>query len=222
MARKEKFDYFQGFVEISNCAVEYANELVDYLTSHFDEEQGLGHVDSAEVYEKFNSLHSIEEKADKVMQDITENLVTEFITPIEREDIVELAEELDTVVDELDDVLQHFYMFNVKIVTPQIIEMAKVVQRTTIAMQAACEKFTHFKKSKSLKDYIKKIHQYEDEGDTVYIESVHSIYKSAEEGKLGNPLIALGLYSVLSALEQCCDACESAGDIIVTVRLKNS
>ena len=32
----------------------------------------------------------------------------------------------------------------------------------------------------------------------------------------------VGLYGVLSALEKCCDACECAGDIMVTVRLKNS
>ncbi len=222
MARKHKFDYFEAFVEISNYAVEYADELVEFLTSHYDEEKHLGTTSAEEVLERFNALHKIEEKSDKVVQDITENLMFEFIAPIEREDILELADELDTVVDELDDVLQRIYMHNVTVITPEIIEMAQVVQKTTGALQCACEKFTHFKKSKSIKDYIKDIHKYEDEGDRVYIESVHRIFKSAEEGKFEHPLIAVGFYGALSALEKCCDACECAGDIMVAVRLKNS
>ena len=51
---------------------------------------------------------------------------------------------------------------------------------------------------------------------------MHRVYKDAEEGKFDHPLFAVGLYGVLSALEKCCDACECAGDIMVTVRLKNS
>lgn len=222
MARKHKFDYFEAFVDISAYAVEYADKLVEYMKDHYDEDRKLGTISADEVIEKFKELHKIEESSDKVMQDITENLVTEFIAPIEREDILELAEELDTVVDELDEVLQRIYMHNITVVTPEIIEMAHVVQKTTGALHSACEKFTHFKKSKAIKDYIHEIHKYEDEGDRVYLESVHRIYKKAEEDKLDHPLFAVGLYGVLSALEKCCDACERAGDIMVAVRLKNS
>ena len=222
MARKQKFDYFEAFVEIGNCAVEYTDALVDYLTSHYDEEKHMGAISPAKVLEHYYVLHAIEEKSDSVVQAITENLILEFIAPIEREDILELADELDTVVDELDDVLQRIYMHNITVITPEIIEMIHIVQKTTHALQAACDKFTHFKKSKSIKDYITEIHKYEDEGDRVYIESVHQIYKKAEEDKFEHALFAVGLYGVLSALEKCCDACETAGDIMVAVRLKNS
>lgn len=222
MARREKFDYFDAFVQISTYAVEYADKLVDYLTSHFDEEKQVGHIDSDDVIARYNEFHVIEEASDKVMQDITENLILEFITPIEREDILELAEELDTIVDELDDVLQRIYMHNLTIITPDIIRMVNVVKKTTDAVNSACEKFTHFKKSKSIKEYIREVHKCEDEGDRIFIESVHRSYKDAEEGKYEHPLMALGMYGVLSALEKCCDACERAADIMVAVRLKNS
>lgn len=222
MARKEKFDYFEAFVKISEYAVQYADELVDYLSSHYDEDKKLGSIKSKEVLEKFNSLHEIEEASDKVTAEVAENLMIEFIAPIEREDILELAEELDTVVDELDDVLQRIYMHNLTVITPGIMKMVRVVQKTTVAVHSACEKFTHFKKSKSIKEYISEVHKCEDEGDRIFIESVHRAYKHAEEGKYEHPLIAIGMYGVLSALEQCCDACERAADIMVAVRLKNS
>lgn len=222
MARKEKFDYFEAFVHISEYAVQYANELVDYLCSHYDKEKEIGTLDPNEVLNRFNELHHIEEASDRITADVAENLMIEFITPIEREDILELAEELDTVVDELDDVLQRMYMHNLTIITPDIIKMVEVVRKTTMAVNSACEKFTHFKKSKSIKEYIHEVHICEDEGDRIFIESVHRSYKDAEEGKYEHPLIAIGMYGVLSALEKCCDACERAADIMVAVRLKNS
>lgn len=222
MARKNRFDYFQAFVDISNHAVEYADELISFLEEHYDEEKQEGHFNQSEVLERLTSLHTIEEESDKITHEITEHLSTEFIAPIEREDILALSDELDTVVDELDDVLQRIYMYNVTLITPEVIEMAHIVHKSTVALQSACNKFTHFKKSKSIKDYIVQINDCEDEGDRVYIKSVHNINKRALEGAFDHPLTSMGVAGVLSALEKCCDACEAAGDIMVTVRLKNS
>lgn len=222
MARKRKFDYFNAFLDISNYAVEYADKLVGFLEEHYDEETESGEIKSAEVLSKLTELHEIEDSSDSVTHAIAENLVTEFVAPIDREDVMELADELDTVVDELDDVLQRMYMYNVTTITPEIIEMVHVVHKATVALQLACEKFTSLKKTKSIRKYIVEINDCEDEGDQIYIKSVHSIYKRTEEGVFDHPLVAVGLVGVLSSLEKCCDACESVGDTIVMVRLKNS
>ena len=95
MAHKHRFDYFDAFVQISNYAVEYADELADYLMGHYDEEKRLGFISPDEVLERYKVLHDIEERSDSVVQEITENLIVEFIAPIEREDILELADELE-------------------------------------------------------------------------------------------------------------------------------
>ena len=222
MPRKKKFDYFQAFLQIGNYAVAYADELIEFLEANYDEEKSIGHVDQKAVFERLISMHRIEEESDKVTHQILENLVTEFVTPIEREDIVELASELDTVVDELDDVLQRMYMYNVTVITQEIMDMGRVVHKATVALQAACERFTHFKKSKSIKKYIVEVNDAEDEGDKIYIASVHNLYKRTLDGNFDSPLVAVGLHGVLAALEKCCDACEAASNTMVTVRLKNS
>jgi predicted phosphate transport protein (TIGR00153 family) len=222
MARKRKFDYFSAFMDMSNYAVKYADKLVGFLEEHYDEETKSGAIKSSEVLEKLTELHEIEESSDKITHTIEENLVTEFVAPIDREDVMKLADELDTVVDELDDVLQRMYMYNVTTITSEIIDMARVVHKATVALQSACDGFTNLKKSKSIKKYIVEINDCEDEGDQIYIKSVHNIYKRTEEGAFDHPLVAVGLVGVLSSLEKCCDACESVGDSIVMVRLKNS
>ena len=222
MARKQKFDYFKAFVKISDYAVQYADELVRFLESQYDEEKQIGMLDQGAVLEHLLSMHKIEEDSDQITHDITDHLSTEFIAPIEREDILALCDELDTVVDELDDVLQRIYMYNLPFITSEVMEMAHIVHKSTLALHSACEKFTHFKKSKSIKSYIVELNSCEDEGDKVYIKSVHNIYKRAQEGEFEQAFIPIGLHGALSALKECCDACEAAGDIMVTVRLKNS
>ncbi len=222
MARKDKFDYFQAFEKISDFAVKYSDELTAFLETHYDAEKEIGHVESSEVLRVLSDLHAIEEESDHVAHDIIEHLSTEFIAPIEREDILALADELDNVVDDLDDVLQRMYMYDITIITPEVMEMAQIVHKSTITLQAACQKFTHFKKSKSIKRYIVEINTCEDEGDKLYIKSVHQINHRARLGAFEHPLDSMGVCGVLSALEKCCDACEAAGDIMMTVRLKNS
>ena len=222
VARKQKIDYFEQFVKISEFAVEYADGLIEFLEDHFDEETQSGKVEPREALEKLQELHAIEEASDEVTHELVSHLVNEFVTPIEREDILALAEELDDVVDELDEVLQHIYMYCVTTVTPEVLEMAKVVHRATEAVHIACQKFTYFKKSHSIHDYIVSIHDYEDEGDLAYIRAVHEIFARAKQSDVATGIEAFGLAGVLASLERCCDACEAVGDSIVTVITKNS
>ena len=111
MARKNKVDYFELFVKISEYAVEYVQKLSEFFSEHYDAQAGIGHIDPNEALLKFQELHNIEDASDDVTHTIANELINEFVTPIEREDILALATELDDVVDELDEVLQHMYMY---------------------------------------------------------------------------------------------------------------
>ena len=223
MARKNKVDYFELFVKISEYAVEYVQKLSEFFNEHYDAQAGIGHVEPSETLLKFQELHNIEDASDDVTHTIANELINEFVTPIEREDILALATELDDVVDELDEVLQHMYMYCVTTITPEVIEMLQLVQKSVVAVNIACQKFTYFKKSQSIKEYLVRVQDIEDEGDTVYIEAAHRIFCSAKAGE--GPVTgveAFGLAGVLAALEACCDACENVADSVVTVITKNS
>ena len=223
MARKKKFDYFNAFVQISAHAVTYAEEMVKWLEYNYEEGASgkVGKVEgSLKAYEKF---HAIEEASDEITHEIASNLVTEFVTPIEREDILTLASELDSVVDHVDEVLQRMYMYNVKNVSREVVDMANIVLEATRALHAACERFTDYKQPGALREWIVKVNDYEDAGDHAYIRSMHELYKRAEESDDPNTKIdAFGMGGVLSALENCCDSAEDAGDTMLMVIMKNS
>lgn len=222
MARKQKFDYFDAFVRISDCAVDYANALVEFLDKEFENHDSVNRINPDDTIMRFNELHKIEEKADGVTHEIYTQLADEFVTPIDREDILDLVSELDSVVDDVDEVLQRMYMYNISILTLEVIDMAHLVQKTVVALRTACEKFTHFKKSKSIHEYIVKVHDCEDEGDRFYIKAMHDLYARRENGDEWTAFDAFGLGGMLAALERCCDACEAAADTIALVLVKNS
>lgn len=218
---KKKFDYFQAFTESAKYAVEYAEGLQTYLEKNI-ELQKEGREPSIEhAIEKFEELHEIEHKADEIKHNLLTALAVEFITPIEREDILELAEALDTIVDDLDDVLQRMYMYDVHRVTQGCVDMAHVVTRSVYAVYSATQVLADFKKQpKELKEYLIQIDTCEEEGDQIYIQSMHQVYAEAKDGRC--VIDAYGLGGLLSALEKCCDACESASGAMTTVIMKNS
>lgn len=223
MPRKKKFDYFQCFVDISDCGVRYVREVDAYFRDQCKLCEEGGSVDGDGLLQKFQELHKIEEESDEIVHEVYTNLATEFVTPIDREDILLLVGELDSVVDDVDDVLQRMFMYNITTIPDSFVQMMDVVKRAVEALNMACQKFTYFKKSESIRERIVKINDIEDEGDRVYITSMHDAYVRAKESHdYDEALTAFGVSGVLNALEKCCDACEHVSDTMGLVIMKNA
>ena len=60
--------------------------------------------------------------ADGKKHDMLDKLAKEFIPPIEREDIVALSQQIDTMTDKVEDVLMRVYMSNVQEIEPDALE----------------------------------------------------------------------------------------------------
>ena len=219
MARKQKFDYFQAFVQISDYAAQYAAELVKYLEKNIAIANEGREPDIEHAIKRYEELHKIESASDDVKHDIVNHLAVEFLAPVEREDILALADELDDLVDDLDEVLQRMYMYDVHVVTDVVVQMAHLAQRSTEAVKKVCEEFANFKKNTGLKDRVVEVNDIEEEADSVYIHAMHDIYARA---RAEQNLDAVGIGQLLTEFEKICDACEDVCDTVVTVVLKNS
>ncbi|MDY6111220.1 MAG: DUF47 family protein, partial [Ellagibacter isourolithinifaciens] len=102
--RHHKYDYFSAFESLSELAVDEADLLIKAI-------EDFSTADA--LKETMEKAHAIEHKGDDINHDIFRNVATDFITPIDREDIIGLAQALDTSIDELDEVIQRFYMYAV-------------------------------------------------------------------------------------------------------------
>ncbi len=204
---KKKFDYFNYFKDVSDIICEAA----DYLYATFS------NFDPGKLREELDLMHEIEHKADCAKHQMMKLLAHEFITPIEREDIVALAQCLDTVVDSMEDVLLRIYMFNVTVLREDAVGCAKIITKCAKELDKVIAEFKNFKNSNSIREAIVVVNNYESEGDRILVEGVHAIAASSASDR---ELFAWT--DIYEQLELCLDACEDVTDIIESVIMKNT
>ena len=144
-------------------------------------------------------------------------LLSDFITPIEREDIIELSQHLDNIIDYIEDVMQRFYMYDVHFMHHDALEFAQLIKKSCEALDKAMEDFRNFKKSKTFKQLIVDVNTYEEEADQLYMRVIRKLHTNDRE----NPMRVLVWSQIFDRMEKCCDSCEHAADMMNSILLKN-
>ena len=140
-----------------------------------------------------------------------------FITPLEREDIMQLIQYIDTVTDAIEDVLMRAYMFNVQSIRDEALDFAKLIVKCCDTMKDAMKEFHNFRKSGSIHESIVEINRLEEEGDKLYMKAVRKLYLGSKD-----PVELMVWREIFDRLEKCCDACEDVANVVESVIMKNS
>lgn len=212
MAKKQKFDYFEAFCLQAEIAAEASQALVDMLENYAPDQDGwaVGQIDK---------MHQIEQRGDQVSHEITDRLAIEFMPPIDREDVTELAMLLDDVTDLVEEVVQHLYMYDIRELHPHALPVARVIDESVDALAEATKMFREFKKPKKLDKLLVAVHDRECEGDELYIEAKRDVFVNHADAPAAY-LIAWN--SMFTHMEQCCDACERVASVMQKIALKNT
>ena len=142
MAKGDKF-YFENFSERAVLAREAANYLVDCLENY----------DADQITEMLKKMHTLEHSADIKKHEMGDNLAKAFVTPIDREDLDMLSHQLDNVSDTLEEILQKFYIFNIKTIDPTAITFANNIVKSCDMIVQMMGEFKNFKKSNAVFDH---------------------------------------------------------------------
>jgi len=204
---KQKNDYFKMMetqVSFSLKAAELLHELLkDYKPEDADKHRVL--------------MHRIEHDADEVRHDALNRLSREFITPIERDDILQLVQIIDDVTDAVEDVAIDLYMYNVQTLPPDTLKMSALVKRCVTALEKSLKELHNFKHSTTLRPLLVEVNDVESEADDVYLNAMRSLFTMEQPS-----MKMYGVKAIYDALESCCDLCERAADVIENVVMKNT
>ena len=206
MAKKNS-PYFDDFITKVNCSCKAAEYLQTVLKDF----------EPSALPEHRRVMHEIEHGEDEIKHEMMRRLVKEFVSPIDREDIIQLANELDNVTDKIDDILIRIYMYNIQSVRPEALSFADVILRCCKALQLAMVEFPNFHKSTTLMKKIIEVNSMEEEGDGLYIDAMHKLYTGG-----GDALEVAAWSELFDRLEDCCDACEHVADVMELIVMKNS
>lgn len=204
---KKKSNYYQMFVAIAEDAIKAAQYL----------EKTVKDYNGAKTEKLAKSMHEIEHGADLKKHELMKTLADEFMTPIEREDIVTLAWELDDVLDYIEEVFQLFFMFNIQEMRPQAIDFADLIVRGTTAMKVCFDEFHNFRRSQTIGGKIIEVNVVEELADVLYIKAMRELYTKEKDPVKVN---AWGI--IFDKLEKTCDRCEHVADTIESVIMKNT
>ena len=208
MAKKGKFNYFDAFEQQVDIATELSDVLIEAIENFSTAEEMQPVLDKA---------HEIEHNGDMVNHMILTNVAADFITPIEREDIIELAQNLDDVSDMIEGVLQRFYMFDIHFMHPQAIEFASIIKKSLKALRKSMGTFREFKKVKKIRSMVEDVNQLEEQADALYVETIRHLY-TVDAANAVRVEVWSRLYD---RLEGTVDACEVVADTMANIMLKN-
>ena len=206
MAKGDKF-YFDNFAASAALSKEAAEYLVKCLENY----------ESENIEQMMTEMHEIEHKADTKKHEVDAALAKAFVTPVDREDLDMLSHQLDDVTDKIEEVLQAFYMNNIKTVQPSAIEFAKNIVKACDMLCVLMAEFENFKRSKNIQQLIIDLNDVEEDCDKLYLKSIRTM---SLEG--ADALTVIAWRDVYECLEACADACEHVSECIGTVIMKNT
>ena len=207
MARKKSNNYFKMFSDIAEDAIKAAY-LLENTVKNYDPDK---------IEKQNKTMHELEHAADLKKHEMMKCLISEFIAPIEREDIASLSYMLDDVLDSIEEVYQMFFMYNVKEMRPGAFDFVDLIVRSTEAMKACFDEFENFRKSDVIANKIVEVNVIEELADAMYFKVIRELYTKEE-----NPVRIMVWVRIFDKFEKICDQCENVADAIGSVIMKNS
>ncbi len=207
MAKKQDAFYFDTFIASVDCACRAAAILDDSLRNYKPED----------LEARMRTIHDVEHEADCKKHELIEALAKAFITPIEREDIILLSQNIDELVDQIEDVLIRLYCNNIQVIRLDALQTSALIVQGCNAVKAVMEEFADFKHSKNLHKLIINVNTLEEEADKLFIRSIRDLHVNSTD-----PMEVFSWHELYRYLEHCMDSCEHVADIVESVVMKNS
>ncbi|MBQ5761389.1 MAG: DUF47 family protein [Clostridia bacterium] len=211
MAKKKEVDYYALFVE----AIDYSIILGDMLSDII--KQYSPQFSENSLPEILNVMHKKEHEADEIYSKIVYELNIAFITPIEREDILEIAKRIDDVTDAIEELAFAFNMYNIKRINQNINVFVSLLCKCLAKARNVLEEFKSFKKSTTIRKSIDELNEMEYEGDNLYRSTVKELFAGEKD-----PIELQKWRIIYELLEDCFDQCQELGRSVENAIIKNS
>lgn len=196
----------KGFFDLFNQLASKMQISAGLLRQMFAEPQRLDHFVAA--------IKVVEHEADNITHDVSKRIDKSFITPLDREDIHNLAQELDTVVDLMDGTARRAAMFGIRDSRPYAEELAAILEQSVIALEKAV---LDLKNPRSVTRHTFDVKRFEEQGDMVYHDAVGELFKGKPD-----PIDVIKWKEIYDTLERALDRCQTAAILVESISLKNS
>jgi predicted phosphate transport protein (TIGR00153 family) len=194
--------FFDLFIEAGQNTVQAAR-LLDEMMHQWPDDSGLS-----------REILKAEQEGDRITHDIVKRLNTTFVTPIDREDIYNLATQMDDIVDYAEEAADFLGLYKIEAPMSQAGALTKVL---VAACEQLAEGLEHLRDFKDLDKYWIEIHRLENDGDRISRDAVASLFSNGID-----PMVVIRWKDMFAVLENAIDATETAAQILEGIVIKNS
>ncbi len=196
---REFFDLFERAGE----NIERAAQLLDEMLEEYPERRGLA-----------RDILDCERDGDQITHEIIRRLNQTFVTPIDREDILQLASALDDIVDYTEEVADYLGLYRIEAPMVQAQRLAGVLASATRQIAQAIPLMRAFK---DISEYTVEVHRLENEADRIVREAIASLFEVGID-----PMVVIRWKDLFERLESAIDSTERAAFILEGIVIKNA
>ncbi|MBO9531913.1 MAG: DUF47 domain-containing protein [Solirubrobacteraceae bacterium] len=195
-------------------------------TRYFDlfEEHARTAVTAAELLQRFidgipdapqlaKEIGRVESEADRITHDLIQHVGATFVTPLEREDILELASALDDVVDYIDEAADLILLYKVEAPMEEAIALCAILHEATIALSKAMPRLRTFG---DVRHYTVEVNRLENDADRLSRQAIAGLFDGGID-----PMIVIRWKDIFERLEQAVDSTERVANILEGIIIKN-
>lgn len=199
------FGFFKQAAEVSDQA---AQALLDLVENFQDVER------------KVKNIRDIEHQGDDIAKRISEALTQTFVTPIDREDIVLLADRIDELTDTIEDAARRMWLYRVSQPTELTKTMAKVIANQAKVLAQTMPMLEDLKMGPIMIQKLQEVKRLEDEADALMDKASLEQFDGVTEVK--QLIAAIRWGEIYQLLEDASDRAQDVAKALEEIALKHS
>lgn len=200
----KKVDFFEIFDKALDNLSKASTALLDTFNNPEDFEK------------KAKVIYEFEQEGDILTHDIMKELNKTFLTPIDREDIHELAARIDDVVDLIWGAVDRMVVYRLDKPTSESISIAEDLQMTTEILKKALRELRQ-KSYSHVQEHCIEINRLENRIDRKYRDALGKLVNNPSD-----PVYIIKWKDIYQLLEDASDRCEDIANILESIVLKHA
>ena len=166
------------------------------------------------LWDKADEIKEVEHKCVFLTHEIIQRLNRTFVTPLDREDIHELARSLDDVMDAIDASASIVRLYHIDSVRPGARELTRLVRDSAVQVVHAIKAL---EKRRGVAECAVEINRLENEADRAHQAAVSALFNDEKDA-----IVIMKWKEILDFLEEATDRCEDVANVLEGVVVKHA
>lgn len=194
--------FFELFRKAAHNAIE-GSRLLKEMMENFQDPAGQA-----------KRIKEVEHIGDEITHEIARRLNQTFITPLDREDIHDLASALDDVLDVVEEIADCFVIYKVPKPTAMAVRLADILYQASVALASAVDLLG--RNNDQIGEYSLKVNTLENEADRISRDALSMLFE-----KESDPIMVIKWKEIYQDFENGADRCEDVTNILERIVLKH-